>query len=158
MKKLFIYMSVLAVTLTFAACGSKGPKFEMGDAPELVEQFALVLHTAFQEEQEEGLTYEGIEVIKKDIIVTITIDESKMQGMTLTQAMRAHGINPTDFQENTKKEIISLIKSDPEFALHSSTLRCYRYNVVIRYQGSESKENLDVVIDHDLWNHPYLFQ
>ena len=157
MKKLFYYMAVVAVTLTFTACGSKGPKFETGDAPDSVKKVALMIHSAFQEEPEEGLTYEGIEVINKDIIATITMDESQMHGMTMTQAMRANGISPSDFQNNIKNGMISSIKSDPESALLLPAFQSCGYDIVIRIQGSASKETLDVVLEHDLWNDPYLY-
>ena len=151
MKKLFYYMAVVAATLTFAACGSKGPKVDMGNAPEEVKEFVNNINASIQKNHSEGVTYEGIEVKDHDILCTFTIDENQAEGLSMTEALYAQGMSPNDIQRYIKDGMLTLVRMHPASDNETRILREYQYNLVIRYKGSKSGEKIDTEIKYYEW-------
>lgn len=151
MKRFFFCAAMIAaMSVTFVSCGSKnsGPKFNTGNAPESIVKIAKDMHNSLVSQNQEGATYEGLEIIDHDITMTLTIDESKMNGMTILEAIQAQGMSIYDYQKYIKDALVYMIKSYPGADTDVKAMQSERYNIVAKYIGSNSHEKIEVRIEY----------
>ena len=152
MKRFFFCAAMIAaMSLAFVSCGGKnngGPKFNTGNAPASIVKIATDMHNSLVSQNQEGATYEGLEIIGHDIVMTLTIDEGRMNGMTLSEAMQAQGMSIYDYQKYIKDALLYMLKSYPGVDTDVRAMKSEQYNIVANYVGSKSGEKIQVRIEY----------
>lgn len=157
MKKFFFCAAMIAaLSMAFVSCGSKnngGPKFNPGNAPAEIKEMAQNMYNSSSQQNQEGMTYNGLEIVGHDIISTFTMDEGNMDGMTFTQALQAEGMSISEFKQYMKNMILYMVQSLPSSASQNNAylLRDKEYNLVFRFIGSKSQEKMDVRVEYYEW-------
>ena len=170
MKK-FAYLVVLATAVTFTSCFLENSKKDneeqheqqVVDTPEEPTQEPVIVETPKPRETPEiikdfkasfevelarsTLGCQGSEINGNDIIFTIEVDESKMRGKSMKEVFRETG-NSTDLIAQSMVAQIQPENKDEEAQLVA--LRAYEYNLVFRFVGSRTKEEIICTITPDM--------
>lgn len=147
MKKLF-FVATLAVALVFAGCKKSSSSSSSASTPKEVKEFIETIDEEMEEEDLEasGMSYEGIEIEGNDVVLTFELDESSFEGMSFKDAFKMLGMSEDDLADIMKE---SMFESDAFVGDDFKPLRKNKYNLVFRFKGSESKDEMNCRIEYD---------
>lgn len=141
MKKLF-FVATLTVALIFVGCKKSAP------VPQDVKDFIETIDEEIGEEnlEESGMSYEGINIEGNDVVMAFELDESEFSGKSFKEAFKMLGMSEEDLADLMKE---SMFESDAFNGDDFEPLRKNKFNLVFRFIGSKSKDEMNCRIEYD---------
>ena len=139
MKK-FFYLFALVAAMTLSACGGKKA------VPQEIQDLTEVLKTHFDEQAGEEIKSSDAYVEDDNIICVLVLNEDMMEGKTLRSYFSDQGVDPDMFCNLMKAQILNNDIRHPE---RIKPLKEHKYNIVFRFVGSNSGEEMEMKIGYD---------
>ena len=147
MKK-FFYLVAIVATVALTACGG-GKKEQKLSAEDEAALKALVsifdAQSRYDAEIDDELTYKGTELVGRDIVMTVIIDESDLpEGLTIKKAFQLSGVNLDAAADEFAQQFFGHLSAEDKPFLE--ILRRCNSTLVYRMEGSRSHEKIDLRI------------
>lgn len=97
---------------------------------------------------EDGMRYNGTFLEGKNIICSVTVDETQFGGMPMKQAFQMVGVDEVSFGQMMREEMFSQ-KLDAEERSGLQMLKGYGYKIYFRMIGSVSGETMNCRIEYE---------
>lgn len=151
MKKLF-YVVALVAAVTLSACGNKNQQDQKSgydEAPEALQEIVDNMRLEMEGKSANGITYDRLDIEGTNIVCYAIIDEDMVGCDNFVEAFRRAGITPEMLADQLKERLFNMHVVNEEGVKRFSTMREYESDLIFRFSGSNSGEEVEVVLSHE---------
>ena len=149
MKKLF-YVVALVAAVTLSACGNKNQQDQKSgydEAPEALQEVVDNMRLEMEGKSANGITYDRLDIegTNIEIVYTFACNDNVDEAIEGVEAYsRANGE-----ECDAKERLFNMHVVNEEGVKRFSTMREYESDLIFRFSGSNSGEEVEVVLSHE---------